>query len=147
MAQAIETAIEEIVNVLSDVAGMKKVPINPPEQMNYDLFAVVYPESGSVDVSPIGTRESLHMIAVDVLTVRSDLARDIARVKPFIDLVSTALLSEMTYDSDGTLGDVFNNSIDTFGTLTYAWIATDYGGTPVVGYHFVMEDVKIKVNL
>ena len=142
MTASIVTAITEIVGVLRAVSGLKNVPINPPEQMNYDTYAVVYPEQGSVDVAPIGTRESLHNIAIDVLTTRTDLARDMARIIPFLDLIPTALLSEMT-DS----GDIFSNSIETFGKLTYSFISTDYGGTPVIGYRFVMEDVKIQVDL
>ena len=142
MTAAIVTAITEIVTVLRGVSGLKNVPINPPEQMNYDTYAVVYPERGSIDVAPIGTRESLHNIAIDVLTTRTDLARDMARLEPFLDTIPNALLSEMT-DS----GDIFSNSIETFGALTYAFISTDYGGTPVIGYRFVMEGVKIQVNL
>lgn len=147
MTEAIETAVSEIVTVLRSVLDANSVPVNPPEQMSKDTFAVVYPERGSVDVSPIGTRESLHAISIFLLTVRSDLARDIARVKPYIDTISNALLSEMTYDSDGNQGGIFNNSIDTFGSLTYQQVSTDYGGVPVIGYQFTMEDVKIKVNL
>ena len=140
--QALETAIEEIVKVLKSVDGLRQVPINPPETMNVETFAVVYPLSGSIDIGPVGTRKSLHVIAIDVLTVRIDLARDIARMKPFIDTVANALMKEVS-----TGGDMFTNSVETFSKLSYSWIATDYAGVSVVGYHFMMEDTKIQVNL
>lgn len=142
MSEALETAVDAIVAVLRNVSGLKQVPINPPEQLNVDTFAVVYPFSGSIDIGPIGTRKALHVIAIDVLTRRIDLARDIARVKPFIDTVSAALISEVSGS-----GDQFSDTIETFGRLSYSWLSTDYGGTAVVGYHFLMEDVKILVNL
>ena len=142
MAQALESAVSAIVAVLQSVSGLKQVPINPPETISVDTFAVVYPERGECDVAPIGTREFLHTIAIDVLTRRTDLARNIAALKPLIDTIANALMSEVTYD-----GDIFSDTIETFGKLTYSWVATDYGGTPVVGYHFRMEEVKIQVNL
>lgn len=143
MTEALEGAISAIVNVLSGVSGLRDVPVNPPESIGADTFAVVYPMSGTINIGPIGSRKALHVIAVDVLTTRTDLARDIQKLKPYIDTVADALISEV---SDG--GTLFTNTINTFGSLSYSWIQNaDYGGVPVVGYHFLMNDVKILVNL
>ncbi len=143
MAEAVETACEEIVNVLRGVSGLENVPLNPPSVMSYSTFGLVYPFSGTFVIAPVGTRRGLHNIAIDILTKDVDIARSIAKLKPFIDTVSLALSTEISYS-----GDSFTNSISTFGRLTYSWIPlTDYGGVPVVGYHFLMEDVKILVNL
>lgn len=142
MAEAIETAVEEIVNVLRTVSGLRNVPINPPETMSYEVFAVVYPFSGTFDIGPIGTRKGLHQISVDILTKRIDIAKSIAILKPLLDTVSYALISQVS-----TGGSIFNNSIDTYSSLTYNWLSTDYAGVPVVGYHMTMIDVKIMVNL
>ena len=146
MANEVATAVSEIVTVLKTIPALKYVTGNPPEQVSYDTYAVVYPNDGGIDVAPVGTREGLHNIAVDVLRQRTDLARDTAALYPLIDSVSDKLLGEMTYDSDGNQGSIFNDSISTFGKLSYSWIQTDYGGVPVVGYHFLMEEVKILVN-
>lgn len=147
MTESLENAVEQVVAVLSGVAGLRDVPVNPPEQMGAQTFAVAYPQSGKVELSPTGTRRSLHNIAVDVLTVRTDLARDIALVKPFIDTVPDALLRQVSYDSDGNPGGQFAGSIETFASLSYSWMTSNYAGVDVVGYHFLMEDVKILVNL
>lgn len=141
-AQALETAISEIVNVLRTVEGVKNVPINPPETQPYETFIVVYPFSGSYNIGPIGDRKGLHQISVDVLVKRTDIAKNISTLKPLIDLVSYALIYQVS-----TGGTIFNNSISTFSSLTYNWTSTDYGGVPVVGYHFTMIDVKIQVEL
>ena len=147
MANEIVTAINQIVTVLKTVTALKNVQGYPPEQMNYDLYAVVYPNNGSIDVAPVGTRETLHNINIDVLRQRTDLARDMTVLYPLIDSVPNALLLEVSYDSDGTPGSQFSNSIETFGNLSYSLIQSDYGGTPVIGYRFIMEETKIQVNL
>ena len=147
MANEIVTAISEIATVLRTVTALKNVQQYPPEQMNYDLYAVIYPNSGSVDVAPTGTRETLHNINIDVLRQRTDLARDMTALYPLIDSIPNALMLQVSYDSDGTPGSQFNDSIETFGNLSYSLIQSDYGGTPVIGYRFIMEETKIQVNL
>jgi len=142
MTQALENAVDAIATVLRSVSGLRQVPVNPPETMSVETFAIVYPSTGSIEIAPIGTRTALHNIAIDVLTTRTDLARNIAALKPFIDTVANALMLEVS-----TGGDMFSSTIETFGRLSYSWVATDYGGVPVVGYHFVMEETKIQVNL
>jgi len=148
--QALEKCIREIVNVIRTVSPFtqpNQVPVNPTSVQSYSTFAITYPFSGGIDTGPTGSRKMLHNIAVDVLTKEIDIARAIAPVKPLIDTVSDALLREVSYDSDGNPGDRFNNSISTFARVSYSWVQSDYGGVPVIGYHFLMEDVKILVNL
>lgn len=142
MAEALETAVEEIVSVLRTANIVRNVPINPPENMNYETFILVYPFSGNIDIAPIGARKALHSIAVDVLVKRTDIAKNFATLKTLIDPVSNTLLAQVS-----TGGTIFNNSISTFASLTYSWTSSDYAGIPVVGYHFLMIDVKILVNL
>lgn len=145
MTQSLENAITEIVNVLKTVQGLENVPFNPVETMSYSTFAIVYPFSGNVDVSPTGTRKNLHNIAIDVFTKRTDLARNLQTLYPLIDLVSHALLSQISITGT-TPGSIFNNSINTFEQLTYTWSVSEYGGIQVVGYHFLMVNVKILVT-
>src|SRR5678815_191969 len=140
--QALDNAINEIVTVLRAVDGLQSVPFNPTEQMSYSTFGIVYPFSGTFNIGPIGTRKGLHSIAVDILTKRTDIAKNFQTLRPLIDLVSYAILYQM---SDGSR--IFNQSIDTFNELTYQWTSSDYGGVPIVGYHFLMTDVKILVNI
>ncbi len=142
MTEALESAVSAIVAVLANVSGLRQVPVNPPETMNVETFAIVYPLSGTISIGPIGTRRALHTIAIDLLTKRTDLARNIATLKPLIDTISNALVSEVS--AGGTL---FNNTINTYGSLSYSWLTSDYAGVAVVGYQFLMSDVKILVNL
>ena len=148
--QALEKCVREVTTILRTVSpftNSNQVPVNPPETQSYTMFAITYPFSGVIDLGPTGTRKSLHSIAVDVLRKRVDLARDIEALKPLIDTVPLALIRQVSYDSDSNPGQQFNQSISTFARLSYTWLQTDYAGVSVVGYHFLMEDVKILVNL
>jgi hypothetical protein len=149
--QALEKAVREIVTVLRTVSpftNSNQVPLNPTSVQSYSTFAVVYPYTGSIDTGPTGSRKALHNIAIDVLTKNMDLARALESTKPLVDTVPLALLREVSFDSDSNPGQQFNNSISTFARITYQFIPQgDYGGVPVIGYHFAMEDVKILVNL
>ena len=69
-------------------------------------------------------------------------------LKPLIDAVSMAMIRQVSYDSDGDPGQAFNNSVETFARISYTWIPLiDYGGVPVVGFRFLLEQVKIHTNL
>jgi hypothetical protein len=148
MTQALDPCITEVVNILRNVDGIKNVPLNPPALVNYDTFAIVYPSSGNFVATPTGTRRGLHNIAIDVLTKDLDIARSIARLRPLIDSVPLLLIAQVSFDSNGNVGQQFNNTIETFEEVTYNWIPlTDYGGVPVVGLHFAMTNAKVMVNL
>lgn len=148
MTQPLDNACNEIVTVLRNTGAFGQVPLNPPSMMSYSEFAIVHPASGRIEVTDTGTRRALHNIAIDVLTKNTDYARAMAITKPFIDIVAHALEVEVSYDSDGNPGGLFNNSISTFTAMSYIEIPlTDYGGVPVLGYRCLMEDVKIRTNL
>jgi hypothetical protein len=138
MTQALENACNHIVTVLLTVPGIDAAPINPPETVNQNTVCLVFPENGEKDASPLGVRKGLHNIAIYLMRRRIDLANDIAAIKPFIDTISDALLSEV---SDG--GGLFGGSITAFEKVTYKFEFLEYAGVEFVVYHFVMQNVKI----
>lgn len=148
MTQPIESAINQICIVLRTVTGMENVPLNPPSVMSYSTFGLVYPSTGTIDASPTGSKKSLHNLAIDILTKDMDKAKTIERIKPFVDSVPVALIRQVSYDTNSNPGQRFGNTIQTFESVTYSFIPeADYGGVPVCGYHFSMNNTKILVNL
>lgn len=133
MTQNIEDVCSAVVVILKTVTALKQVPIDPPDTVNVDTFAVVYAGSGMITNGVVGTKKSLHNIVIDALTKRTDLARDLARVKPLIDLIKTPLLA------DPTLG----GTAQTFESISYELVNTDYASVPVIGYKFTLNNVKI----
>jgi len=149
MTEPLENAINEIVTVVRTVTGILQVPVNPPETINVPVFALVYAESGDIGINAmgqtslgsVGNRAAFHTVAIDILTTRSDLAVNLAFMKPFVDTVSAALLAQC---SPG--GGMFNSSITTFGRIHYEWVNPKYAGVQYTGYHFTMNEVKILIN-
>jgi hypothetical protein len=133
MTQPVEDTIAAIVVIIKTVSGITQVPVNPPDTVNTDTFVVTYPLNGVFDNGVVGTKKGLHNISVDLLRKRTDLARDIAAIKPFVDTIPIALLA------DPTLGA----TVQTFEAVRYELIMPDYGGVPTIGYKFTITNAKI----
>ena len=133
MATNIENAVAAVASTVRAVTGILQVPVDPPDTVNVATFAVVYAQSGIIDNGVIGTKKALHNIAVDLLTKRTDLSRDMARVKPFIDTIATALLADPT----------FSGTMQTFESVNYELVTTDYAGVEMIGYKFLINNAKI----
>lgn len=133
MTEKIELALTAVATIVRSVTTLKQVPVDPPEAISVDTFAVVYAQSGSIDNGVVGLKKSLHSISVDCLTKRTDLARDLARVKPLIDLIPSALLANPT----------LAGTVQTFGSISYEVVQVEYGAVPMIGYKFLINDVKI----
>lgn len=139
----ITTALAAIAGVVAGVSGIKTAPANPRESINEYPFAVTYVMDGVLNVGPIGTKKSLLNIAIDLLTVRRDIEIDMAVLTPFLDTVPAALVGEVSIG-----GDVFSGTINTFENLRLEFLPLyDYGGVPMIGYRFIMENVKLLVSL
>lgn len=137
------TAITAIAASVASVSGIARAPSNPMENINEYPFALIYLLEGVVNDGPIATRKSLTSIAIDLLTVRRDVNLDMAILTPFLDTVPTALLTEMSYN-----GDRFSNTIETFEQIRIEFMPLyPYAGVDMIGYRFIMENVKILINL
>lgn len=136
----IVTALSAIVSTVSAVSGIRRAPSNPTETANVFPFALCYVMDGNAQPFPMGTRTHLCNIAVEVFTARKDLARDFEIITPFIDSIPAALLAEVT----GT-GSQFESNITTFEQVNYELLEKNYAGVDVIGYRFVMTNVKIMV--
>ena len=140
MAQPLEAACLAIAAVVRNhVTAIRQVHDYTPDNPNAYPMAVVYPLSGNRGVYTIGNQRALHDITIDVLEPQqqSTLARFMASFIPLVDLVSDALLSEIT-------GGRFGNTIETFDRVDYSFIPRiDYAADPMRGYRFVVRGVKI----
>jgi hypothetical protein len=139
----VQYIIREVAAVVGAVSNIRQAPTNPNETQSVDPFAVTYLANGVINISPIATKKDLLNVVVDVLIARTDLARNIATLTPFVDSVPYALVSEA---SSG--GDLFSNTIQTFGGVQIQFLPqVDYANKQMIGYRFVMQDVKVLVNL
>lgn len=141
MSSPVENALYEIMQVVSSVTGLAQAPTNPNETQNVFPFAIGYYMTGSVGAQPIGTRKRLFNVSVEVLTKRINLPSDLALLLPFVDTIPDKLIAEV---SDA--GDLFNTSITTFDNVLIEFIPDlEYAGVQMIGYRFVMENIKILI--
>lgn len=138
---SIVSALSAIVSTVSAVSGIRRAPANPTETANVFPFALCYVMEGNAQPFPMGTRTHLCNIAVEVLTARKDLARDFEVITPFIDSVPAALLAEINTEA----GSQFESNITMFEQVTYELLEKNYAGVDVIGYRFIMTNVKIIV--
>jgi hypothetical protein len=142
-----EKAISEIAYVVSNVPGIKQAPAQPSETQNEYPFAAIYLATGTLGLGPTGTHKSLYNIAIDVLTNRMDLPNDLSILHPFIDLITSALDAEVSNSEDGLPGGCFNGTISTFESVSISFLPkVDYAGVQMIGYRFLMNNVKILSN-
>jgi hypothetical protein len=95
MADALRTAINQLVTVLGTVDGINQAPQYVPERAN-DPPMIVTGHSAvdyhGVSTSPMG----VHEVFADVLLARSVLPHDIENAEPFLLLILDAIVSNTT---------------------------------------------------
>lgn len=142
MANEFVRAKTQIARVVSDVTGIRQALVNPGETQNEYPFAAIYLASGNLGAGAQGTRKSLYNVVVDVLTRRINLPDDLALLDPFVDSLPAALLAEVSGD-----GERFEQTISTFDEITMQFIPmTKYAEVEMIGYRFILNDVKILAN-
>lgn len=139
---SVRTALDAVVSVVSAVSCIRQAPTNPTETANVYPFVMCYVINGRLINGAIGTRKHLVNIAVELLTARKDLARDMALVSPYIDSISAAIIAEV---SDN--GTRFAGTISAIEGIDYELLQNfNYAGVEMIGYRFTMNNVKILEN-
>lgn len=143
MPQNFATLTAEVAEVVAAVAGITSAPASPDENLGRGIFALTYLMTSTTEISETGTMMHLATVAVDILTPRTDLDRDIDRLLPIVDLVDTAFITEIV-----TPGAFFDGSIDTFENLRWEFLPVyPYSGIECIGYRAMLENMKQKINL
>ena len=139
---SVRTALDAIVGVVSAVSGIRQAPTNPTDNPSIYPFAVCYVMDGQLVNGAMGTRKHLVNIAIELLTARKDLARDMALISPYIDSICSALLAQVS----GT-GARFGGTISAFEGINYELLPeVNYANVQMIGYRFTMTNVKILEN-
>jgi hypothetical protein len=139
---SVRTALDAVVSVVSGISGIRQAPTNPTDNPSTYPFAVCYVMDGQLVNGAMGTRKHLVNIAIELLTARKDLARDMALISPYIDSICAALIAEVS-DS----GDRFGGTISAFEGVNYELLPdVNYANVQMIGYRFTITNVKILEN-
>ena len=136
---ALKDAIDEIIDELQTISGIRRVPEEPPENNSAFPFAVVYPGSGVYQFGPPPLMRALHEINIELHVARKDLPRDYLKVMDLIDTVPSELWNLLR-----TSG--FSN-LETFGNINYLFGPLSWGTVDTLGVTYTMTEVKIQSDV
>ena len=110
-------ALQEIVDELHNVDGLRSVPDAPPESNDRFPFAMVYAESGEYVKEGHGWSLQLVNVEIQAHVARTDLARDYLELMTIVDKIPRQLESGLQNERfsavetwDGPIGFTFGNS-------------------------------------
>lgn len=143
MTQNFTTVVTEVAEVIAGISGIGAAPATPQDNINERVFALTYLMTSVTEISETGTMQHLASVAVDILIPNTNLSESIATLLPIVDLVDTALITEIT-----TVSAFFDGSIDTYENLRWEFMPFySYSGRDCVGYRAILENIKQKINL
>lgn len=103
---SIKGAITALQNIIREVEGINDASQEPPENLGVYPYAVAYPGGGFMQIgAPAGVVKSVHDIILEVHTGRVDLAYDYEQVTPIFERVAAAILTDPTFNNNGTIAD------------------------------------------
>ena len=129
----LQDAITGVQALVGAVSGIKSAPSYPIEKLGPFPMAVAFAGEGVWEFGAGGDKKGLHSIVVIVPVARKDMKYDAEKVMPFCESVPNAIMA------DPTLG----GNASTFGFISYAFGDMEWAGELLVGFRFVVEQVKI----
>ena len=133
-------AIGEIIDEIKTISGIRSAPDEPPESTDLFPFVVVYPDYGIYEYGmPIGYERALHNIAIELHVARKDLPRNYSTVMNLIDEIPMELGKLLKASG-------FSN-LSTWESIEYTFQAMSYGGVETLGVRYIINGVKIQVEL
>lgn len=143
----IQDAINEIMDLVGALSGMKAAPDYPPEDASVFPFAIAYEGAGSWEFGAAGgnygEKKALLSVVVEVHVARVDLPRDAQKAVFYSDAVPNAIMK-------GVRNNLLNNTIDAMGNIeTSGLIAMAYGSKEIntLGYRFICKNIKIRSDI
>ncbi len=136
----IEAAIQEMVDVVNGVTGMRNVPDAPPDSNDQFPFATLIPASGRFEMAG-GFLTSWHDVEIHLHVERAKgkgLSGAYVQIIPLLSSIPTALMDAL---ADGSLTYTWENDI------TYVWEPSSWQNTPTLAFIFTVEGVKVQGSL
>ena len=109
----IKDAIQEMVDELKNVNGLRNVPDAPPEKNSQFPFATLIPVSGKFEMAG-GFVTSWHDVEIHLHVQRKDLARAYDDIMPLLSDIPKQIMT-------GLKSRVFTGTLSWEGDITYVW--------------------------
>jgi hypothetical protein len=92
---SLETAVDNLYTLLSDMTGITRAHNDPPESLNEFPALLVYANDGEYHDTAAGGY-SVHTLIAEIYLARQMLAQTVDQAKPFPDRVFSKLQSDRT---------------------------------------------------
>jgi len=132
----IKDAIQELVDELKNVSGLRRVPDAPPENNDQFPFATLIPVSGRFEMAG-GFVTGWHDVEIHLHVQRKDIARAYDDIMPLLTSVPKQIMV-------GLKSRVFTSTLSWEGDITYVWEVSSWQDVPTLAYIFTIEGVKVQ---
>jgi len=146
MAQ-IQDAINEIMDLVGALSGIKAAPDYPHEDASVFPFAIAYEGAGSWEFGAAGgsygEKKALLSIVIELHVARVDLPRDAQKAVFYSDAIPNAIMK-------GVRNNMLNSKIDTMGSIeTSGLIGMSYGSKDIntLGYRCGSRNIQIRSDI
>ncbi len=136
---ALDDAVDEIINELKTISGIRRVPDEPPENNEQFPFLVGMPGEGTYTQGPAQVMKGLHDVRLELHVARKDLPRDYRQVMNLID--------EIPYQLMKRLNDGGWSNLATFGVITYTFSFLEWANVDTLGVIYTITDVKVQTAI
>ena len=131
----IEDAIQEMVDIVNAVTGMRNVPGAPPDTNDQFPFATLIPVSGRFEMQSRAI-QSWHDVEIHLHVERKGMTMAYNQIMPLLTTIPKALMQEL---SDGG----FTHLTTWEGDISYVWETSSWQNTPTLAFIFTVEGVKV----
>lgn len=130
----LQGAIEWIQDQVATVNSTANNPDNPADTANStNMWIIAYPAGGEITSTSDSFGIDLDTIRIQVLTPRGDsLSEAMQHLEGYPHNIARKIQADPT----------MNGQVETFGGITYTFIAAEWSGVPTVGYSMDITGVK-----
>lgn len=138
MSYTLQAAIAKAMSYVATLPGIKAAPAYAPDMLGVFPHAVGYAGPGQwLPGSPAGMLLGLGTIVIEIHVARTDLAKAIGALMPYVDSVPRLLADRLWNDN------YWGGTLQTFEKITTAGlVASSWNGIATVALRFRVEGVK-----
>jgi hypothetical protein len=131
---SLQGAITWITAQALTVTGVGAAPDYPTEGAGgVNLWVIAYPAAGEIGTISAGMGKDLDTIQIQILTYRGNSLKEaMYRLTGFPHAIARKIQADPT----------MNGNVSTYRDMTYNFVASEWGGVPVVGYALNINQVK-----
>ncbi len=111
---SITDIIAQVQVYVATLSGIRQADALPPNMVSTSLASVCYPQTSHLVQEPCGMMDETHELLIEISCPAQDLARDTARLAPFVKSVPMLLFKKYNEDK-------WNHTVQVIGDIDVNW--------------------------